>query len=157
MSLELFNTNTSLSRKFSRELVGQALDLARRYGWSPRGTRPPAMFNSYALNADWFGMYLTNDGQTVTAEDAHALAEALECALHDIPDVESKMDWNPQLWADDLPEWLAPHERELIEDGLQEHALVAMRQHPYEFFAGVEKQYLMRFIRFCRMGSFTIL
>ena len=157
MSLELFNIHTSLSRKFSQEFVGQALELARRHGWRPRGTRPPESFNAYALQADWFGWYLTNDGQMVTAADAQALADALECSLQDIPDEDVKMDWSPQLWVDDLPEWLAPHERELVEDGLQQHALVVMEQNPYEFFAGAEKQYLMRFMRFCRMGSFVVL
>jgi len=157
MSLELFNASTSVSRKFSREFVGQALELARRHGWTPLGTRPPEAFDSYALQADWFGVYLTNDGQAVTAEDARALADALERALQDIPDEDVKMDWSPRLWTDDLPEWLAPHERDVIEDGLQQHALVVMAQHPGEFFAGAEKQYLLGFMRFCRMGSFVIL
>ena len=157
MSLDLFNANIVLSRKFSREFVEQALELARRYGWQPRGTRPPETFNSYLLNADWFGTYLTNDGQTVTAEDACALADALECSLHDIPDVDHELDWDPHLWADDLPEWLSPRERDTIEEGLQEHAPVDMDQHPFAFFAGAEKQYLIRFIRFCRLGSFMVL
>jgi hypothetical protein len=157
MSLELFNASIGLTRTFSREFAAQALELARCYGWRPRGTRPPEAFNSYALNADWFGLYLTNDGQMVTAEDARALAEALECALQDIPDEDVKMEWSPKLWADDLPEWLAPYERELVEDGLQEHAAFAVQEQPFAFFAGAEKQYLMRFIRFCRLGSFVIL
>ena len=158
MSLELFNNNTALSRKFSREFIGKALELARCYGWQPHGTRPPQTFNAFVLNADWFGAYLTNDGQTVTAEDACALAMALEKALDDIPDANTEMDWNLQLRGlDDLPEWLSPHERETIEDGLAESVPAGMEMHPFMFFAGFEKKYLIELMRFCRLGSFTIL
>jgi hypothetical protein len=153
MTIELVNTYTSLSRMYSREFVGKALELARLYGWRPMGTR------LHEMQTLWLGRYLTNDGQTVLTEDALALADALGYALDDIPNENSKVDWNdPKLWAeDDLPEWLSPEEREIIEDGLEELSPDMMELHPYDFFAGDEKEHLMRFIRFCRCGSFMIL
>jgi hypothetical protein len=157
MSLELFNEPSSISRKFSREFVEKALGLARLYGWRPLGTRPPVGLNLYLLNAEWDGAYLTNDGQVVSAEDARSLACALEKSLDDIPDDGMTMDWNSKLWQDDLPEWLSPDEREFVEDGLEEHAMGWAELHPFVFFAGSEKERLMRFIRFCRLGSFTVL
>ena len=158
MILELFNATTSLSRIYSREFFGKALELARSYGWRPLGTRPPTPDAYQGLRTVWNGTYLTNDGQTVMMEDALSLADALEKALDDIPDASAEMDWNPKFWiVDDLPEWLSPEEREMIEDGLEEHAPDVMEMHPFEFFAGVEKPHLIEFIRFCRLGSFTIL
>ena len=135
-----------------------ALKLACWYGWQPLGTRPPAAYNFRLLNADWDGTYLTNDGQMVTREDAFALANALERSLDDISDINTKQDWDPKFWAeDDLPEWLSPAERAIIEEGLQSHSHDVMEVHPFEFFAGAEKRHLKEFIRFCRLGSFSIL
>ena len=159
MSYELFNPSTAISRKFSRQSWAKALELARMYGWQPMGTHPPSFHNFHLLNADWHGAYLTNDSQTVKAEDALALADALQKSLDDIPDFNiSEMDWNPRFWMeDDLPEWLSPEEREIVEEGLEVELLDIMETHPYEYFAGDEKRRLAEFIRFCRLGSFMIL
>jgi hypothetical protein len=122
------------------------------------GTRPPTPDGYQGLRTVWNGTYLTNDGQTVIMEDALSLADALERALDDIPDAGAEMDWNPKFWlADDLPEWLSPEEKEMIEEGLEEHSPDVLEMHPFEFFAGDEKPHLTEFIRFCRLGSFTIL
>jgi hypothetical protein len=159
MSYELFNPSTSISRRASRQSWAKALELARLYGWRPMGTHPPSFHNFHLLNADWHGAYLTNDSQTVKAEDALALADALQKSLDDIPDFNiSEMDWNPKFWMeDDLPEWLSPEEREIVEEGLEVELLDIMETHPYEYFAGDEKRRLAEFIRFCRLGSFMIL
>jgi hypothetical protein len=94
----------------------------------------------------------------VIGEDALALARALERAMDDIPDANVGVDWNPCLWrVDDMPEWLSPAERWIVEDGLQEHSHDVLAMHPFEFFAGDEKEHLRGFIRFCRLGSFAIL
>lgn len=157
MSYDLINLSTEICRKFSRQTWAKALELARLHGWKPVGTRPPAMFKVHALNAEWDGTYLTNDGQTVRADDAWSLADALERSLDDIPDANPHCDWNPKLWSrDDLPEWLSPAERAMIEETLQEGLLDTMGIHPHEFFAGDEKQSLIECIRFCRLGSFEI-
>ncbi len=157
MTLELINRNSSLRRKFSREFVGKALELAQCHGWRPLGTRLAGADGATHLNALWLGTYLTNDGQTVLAEDALNLAQALENALTNISDDAGGFDWQPVRWRDDdLPDWLSPAEREQLEEGLMAHAPVGIELHPFEFFAGAEKSYLVEFIRFCRLGSFSI-
>jgi hypothetical protein len=142
---------------FSRQSWAKALELARLYGWRPMGTRPPCIHDFYKLGADWNGTYLTNDGQIVKAEDALSLASALEKSLDDIPDAPLKIDWNSQFWMnDDLPEWLSPSERALIEEELEDGLLDIIGTHPFEYFAGDEKRQLLDVIRFCRLGSFEI-
>lgn len=158
MSYELVNRATEICRTFSKQSWAKALELARLYGWQPQGTKPPALIDFYELGAEWSGTYLTNDGQAVRTEDARSLAAALERALADIPDTRLPIDWDPTYWLeDDLPEWLAPYEREIIEDTLQDGLLDITGTHPVDFFAGEEKRDLITFIRFCRLGSFEIL
>jgi hypothetical protein len=158
MSYDLFNQSTEISRKFSRQSWVKALELARSYGWQPRGTCPPALYDFRALDAEWSGTYMTNDGQVVKAEDARLLAAALEQSLADIPDARVPVAWDPALWLEDeLPEWLSPAERALIEETLQDGLLDVRGTHPVDFFAGSEKRQLIDFIRFCRLGSFAIL
>ena len=158
MSYELVNQSTEICRTFSRQFWTKALELARLYGWQSKGTQPPAYLKIYELNADWHGTYLTNDGQIVKAEDAFLLAAALEKSLEHISDVNIKIDWNSALRAeDDLPEWLSPDEREIIEEELEDGLLDVMGVNPLEFFAGDEKRHLKEFIRFCWLGSFEIL
>jgi len=143
MSLELFNPTTLISRKYSRQFMEKAFELARFNGWRPMGTLPPADHDFHLLNADWFGTYRSNDGQTVSSEDAFLLAYALKKSLDDIPEVTPEIDWNPKLWfMDDFPEWLTSEEKEMIEDGLEEHSPDVMEIHPFEFFAGDEKHHL---------------
>ena len=59
---------------------GFYLNLAQAYGWEPAGTLPP---DGYAGAEPWPGEYDWNAGQSVTSEDAHALASALQQALED--------------------------------------------------------------------------
>jgi hypothetical protein len=158
MSYDLISRSTILCRTFSRQFWAKALELAGSYGWKPLGTRPPAHLDFHQLGAEWDGGYLTNDGQTVKAEDALSLAAALERSLDDIPDDNISMDWNSMFQQeDDLPEWLSPEERAIIEEELQDGLLDIMEMNPREYFAGDEKRYLKEFIRFCRLGSFEIL
>lgn len=122
MSFDLINQTTQITRIFSRQSWAKALELAHLYGWQPMGTLPPSGFDFYKPIADWHGAYLTNDGQIVKTADAIWLADALEKSLGDIPDTEIKIDWNSQFWLDDdLPEWLSPEEKELIEGELKHH------------------------------------
>jgi hypothetical protein len=55
--------------------------LARQYGWSEPGTRPPRRVRFWFQR--WDGSYYLNEGQWVTREDASALADALERNLLD--------------------------------------------------------------------------
>lgn len=158
MSYELVNVATEICRKFSRQSWAKVLELARLYGWQPMGTQPPSIFDFYELGAEWNGTYLTNDGQVVKAEDARSLAAALESSLDRIPDVAAPVDWNSWLWLEDeLPEWLSPEERAIIEETLQDGLLDTIAIHPVDFFAGEEKRRLKELVRFCRLGSFEIL
>jgi hypothetical protein len=157
MPYDLYNPSTGLRLTFSRQFLFKALELAELYGWQPRRTQPPAHIDFRALGADWHGGYLTNDGQIVMASDASWLAAALENSLPDISDTNPPIDWHPKHWEDDLPEWFTPQERAFIEDELQEGCLDILCVNPLEHFAGDEKMYLRRFIRFCRLGSFEIL
>jgi hypothetical protein len=157
MSYELVNQPTDLCRTFSRQFWAKALELAQFYGWKPQGTRPPSHFDFYELRTEWDGRYFTNDGQMVKAEDARALAAALERSLDDISDDKVPTDWNSLVqFEDDLPEWLSPEEKEFIEEELQDGLLDIMKMSPLEYFAGDEKRYLKGLIRFCRLGSFEI-
>jgi hypothetical protein len=61
------------------------LRLAERYGWRPAGTTIPDSELKWMPDGKWNGNYTTNDGQTVTAADAHALGAALDRAVQDIP------------------------------------------------------------------------
>jgi hypothetical protein len=158
MSFELINPYTEICRTFSRQAWAKVLELAALYGWQPMGTLPPALHDFYQLNAEWLGTYLTNDGQTVKAEDAYSLAAALQKSLEDISDVEPAIDWASRFWLeDDLPEWLSPEEKAIIEEELEDGLLDIHGISPLEFFAGAEKRQLIDVIRFCRLGSFKIL
>ena len=158
MPYEFFNVSTAISRSFSRQFWAKALELGQLYGWQPLGTLPPSDHDFDKLDAEWLGTYLSNEGQTVSRADALSLAEALQKSLDDIPDFNREMDWNPKFWVeDDLPVWLSPDEREMIEEGLESEFLDIIDVHPFEFFAGDEKRRLIGFIRFCRLGSFTIM
>ena len=158
MSYELVNPFTAEYSKFSRQFWTKALELARLYGWQPKGTRLTPKCDFPTAGVDWLGTYLTNDGQRVTAEDAFSLAAALERSLDEIPDISIEMDWDFSAWLeDDLPEWLSPAERELMEEEIQDGLLDIIGTDPLEFFAGDEKHHLVQLIRFCRLGSFEIL
>ena len=125
------SSQLAISRqKFSRESWTRVLSLGMFYGWQPMGTRVPSMTEIHGFHADeaWDGTYLTNDGQIVVAEDALSLAIALEKSLDDIPDFN-----------------------------LEVHPTDLSKINPFQYFAGDEKQHLVDFIRFCRLGSFLIL
>jgi hypothetical protein len=158
MSYELISQSTILCRTFSRQFWAKALELGESYGWKPMGTRPPSHVDFFQIGAEWDGRYFTNDGQIVKSEDAFSLAAALERALGDISDTNPPMNWtSPISWEDDLPEWLSPEEKSIIEDELQDGLLDIIGTDPVEYFAGEEKRHLKEFIRFCRLGSFEIL
>lgn len=158
MSYELVNQSIQVYRKYSRQFWPKAMELACLYGWRPLGTVPPRSYDFSQLNAEWDGTYLTNDGQLVKSEDALSLATALSQALDDIPDTPPPLDWSSRFWwEDDLPEWLSPEEKAILEDGLLDGLLDILGTHPFAFFAGEEKRQLVELIRFCRLGCFAIL
>lgn len=160
MTYHLSSQSTIAREKFSGEAWIKVLNLAMAYGWQPMGTRLSSVIESYRFDTEewdeWDGTYLTNDGQTVIAEDALALAAALERALHDIPDfnIETR---RAAAQKDEPPQNLSPVEQAIMQAGLERHLLGLTEIHPFEYFAGDEKLHLAAFIKFCRLGSFTIL
>ena len=124
------SSQSAISRqKFSRESWVKVLSLALFYGWQPMGTRIPSMTEIHGFHTEyWDGSYLTNDGQIVVRADALALGRALERSLDDIP------DFNLDVYPPDLDK-------------------VTL----FAYFAGDEKQQLVEFIKFCKLGSFLIL
>jgi len=158
MSYDLCNPSLALCKKYSRQFWAKALELARLYGWHPAGTRLRPKYENPEAIAGWHGTYLTNDGQIVHAADALSLAAALERSLEDISEEGVEMKWDLSTWLEeDLPEWLSPAEKELVEEELQDGLVDILSTHPLAFFAGDEKRYLTQLIRFCRLGSFEIL
>jgi hypothetical protein len=91
-------------------------------------------------SGDPFEYYCFNCGYRVTAEDAAALADALECSLPDIPDHDAL---GPKTYEDPR----APGVR-LIPLGTP--------LTPYEYLSGKGKRKVEAFIAFCRQGGFTI-
>jgi hypothetical protein len=64
------------------------LSMGRGSGWEPAGTLEPE--NYTGEYGEWDSEYLTNEGQTVTAEDAAALADALEQSLFEDLELRSR-------------------------------------------------------------------
>ncbi|HSL28290.1 MAG TPA: hypothetical protein VK900_03740 [Anaerolineales bacterium] len=161
MTYHLSSQSTIAREKFSGEAWIKVLNLAMAYGWQPMGTRLSSVIESYRFDTEewdeWDGTYLTNDGQTVIAEDALALAVALERALHDIPDFNIEIRHVAAPQKEDPLENLSPVEQAIMQAGLEQHLLGLREIHPFEYFAGDEKLHLAGFIKFCRLGSFTIL
>jgi len=119
------------------------LELANRYGWVPAGTEPPSWDEGGPWDGrPWSRTYFSNDGQRVTAEDAHALADALKRALPDMPDEDA-----------------VAHKMETIAclpDGTVLRAPKrGVELSLLESFAGGQQR-LREFIAFCRAGEFAI-
>ncbi len=77
MSFELKGKGISVS--WSNSGWPAVLQLAEDYGWQPAGTLPPRRIKRDA----WDRGYASCDGQLVSADDAKALADALERGLAD--------------------------------------------------------------------------
>lgn len=56
------------------------LNFADWYGWNPKGTLPPEIYNK---KETWSGKYDSNEGQMVSAQDSKSLAIALQAAIDD--------------------------------------------------------------------------
>lgn len=64
----------------------KVFDLAKEYGWKPKGTSSNRIMKSFAGKWDnWDGNYFSFDSQLVDEDDAKNLAKALRAAIKDIP------------------------------------------------------------------------
>lgn len=93
MCMDLFSQSGSCFT-WNNSSWRKVVDLGIVYGWEPKGTENiPDGTDNYEVEEGWCGTYFSNDGQLVSAEDALALANALERALDDNPDVENCDKW----------------------------------------------------------------
>ncbi len=87
MSVDLLNTQHHYFGASNRGW-GRFLALAEMYGWQPYGTLEPAWWNEDEYGLWDVNDFYTNNGQIVMSADAAGIAQALEKALHDIPDID---------------------------------------------------------------------
>jgi hypothetical protein len=99
------------------------LEMARSNGWKPVGT-------TTADDPDWNGDYFSNDGQRVTDDDAHAIADALSVAVRDAFEPSS-----------------------IAGDSSGQSAANPSQSNPP---AGMPFRAALDFLLFCREGGFTI-
>lgn len=115
------------------------LRIALANGWDPEGTTQPPDEQEHFPDGLWDpGNYTSNDDQLVSAEDAKALANALEAALPTIPDEYA----------------MAKYEQ-------PGGGILIAPNHPpapdVNWFSGPQaKANVVAFIAFCRQGSFHI-
>jgi len=128
---------------------GHLYDLAIHGGWEPQGTQHFGYdevgfpLQGETCSPDWCGTYFSNDGQVVTADDARNLADALECALPDVPDhdaLEHKLEKS-----------ISPSGVPMI--GISPETPI----NAFEYFSGDGKNLVKEFIKFAReSGGFQI-
>jgi hypothetical protein len=144
------------------------LHLAELYGWEPEGTTldpehlasvmqeedlPPEEAAAQIAQAQesWQGGYGTNDFQVVSAQDAAALADALERALPDLPKYNALEHKGRDVSS--FPPELCDQLRAL---GVSQLIPADADINPFERFSGRGRDYLRGFIAFCRAGAFNI-
>lgn len=82
-------TNSDAQRvRMTRAQWGSMRLTAARYGWAAAGTNPPPELDGGGGKLPkWYGEYDLGTGEWISADDAAALAQALEIALGDgLPD-----------------------------------------------------------------------
>ncbi len=105
----------------------------------------------------WAGSYSVNDGQTVTAEDANAFADALEKALNDIPN--HQIDSGEFISAAELSELAERTNYPIINSFADIAPGVTFPKevlNPFEHLSGEHKLAIKELIAFCREGAFRI-
>ena len=152
--------------RFTGEQWIAVLRLGCQYGWEAAGTEAPELpdENGEMVVCDgWEGSYGFNDFQTVTADDAKNLADAIERALPDVPDKAPTHKFETLRHSDGTPMMmpLIYVRRDKVEvikaGGVPMRALKNGESlSHYEHFAGCGKDLLREFITFCRAGAFRI-
>lgn len=159
------------------------LKLARIHGWLPQGTTIFLWDHQEKCLTDevdktWNGSYFSNDSQVVGTFDAEALADALEKALDDLPDknlypksvfysaahmideiITTERKRNPGALIMTIDEFMAGDWDKAPDVVVVSHENDHREflDNPHQLFSGVEtKDYIRKFIQFCRMGSFEI-
>ena len=147
--------------RFSNTSWCKVLELAYEYGWQPAGTEPGQWIDSSTGELDeqmspnpdeWDGSYFGNCFQWVTDEDAAHIADALEPALDDIPDIDTGEKW-VEYGPTDMP--TVTVERSLVDEGFT-ISVPNKSLSSLEFFSGERNQQVRDFIAYCRAGAFYI-
>jgi hypothetical protein len=131
---------------FNNKGWGMLLMMAWEHGWRPLGTLPPAHWSQIEEGTlpDWpRADYVTGRGQRIAAEDAAALADALEGLLDDLPNhdpLEEKAVFRLQVPV--YPSLRVVKSEFAVSD--------------YEVFGGENKPGLTRFIALCRKGELVV-
>ena len=154
MGMDLCNKAGDYFR-FSSVAWFKVMSLAESYGWKAQGTASPDNWqercreNCHGLL--WDGDYRSNAGQWVTADDASAIAIALEKALPDIPDCLMPSTLVEAPLEDDISAFIA----RLLGDGAR---MIVQNEvlSPYEYFGGEAKDKVRGFIKYCHRGEFAI-
>jgi len=120
---------------FAQSIWPPVLAVAAIFGWQPQGTIPDKESGIFPGRAS-YGAYEYNDGQLVTAEDAHNLGEAIEKALLSL--FIGVKQGVPQTDSDKVR--------------TEEEQRAIQRVMEYD----PEGDKLKRFVRFCKAGAFTI-
>jgi hypothetical protein len=158
MGCDLTNS-TGASHPWKTLAWWSLLNLARYFRWKPSGTLPP---NDHPDPAPWDGNYFHNAGQHVTADDAAALANALETLFHSptreqtAQAVARRMDQvlQDQRITSQIPSTTStPYPLDFIRQMLARFNQKSVD--PWQFDHSTDR-HLSDFISFCRTGRFTI-
>jgi len=114
------------------------LELMRQYGWEAAGTTGPNPEGS------WDGNYLATRGQKVRDADAQAMAKALELALPEIAEDESR-----EAASGASPGTRSRDPRTALRKALK-------KTDPKEVLKGPARERVRAFMDFARSGSFRI-
>lgn len=140
------------------------LTLGAAYGWKPMGTiihkLTPELIEENNISEEdankhneaveaWDGSYTGNDGQIVIAKDANNLADALESCLDDIPDFHIPNPGAEEDGTTKLDNLAGQKHRDSLRQGSRPALTV-------EFSGTENKNYIRDFIKFLRLGDFSI-
>jgi len=131
----------------------KVLTLACYYGWQPAGTLPPASWDE--AEEPWDPLdYSFHNHQTVTKEDALAIADALARAYENMPEVgEIPRPFIAKKSQEALGHVMAWGESlRVLSDVLESENLTV----PPEILTSVSKKTVARLITYLWEGSFTI-
>ena len=141
MSYTLTHSDGS-SFLFPGEEWWYVLELLEQYGWEPAGTTHPGS------HVSWDGTYLATREQEVAAQDATAMASALESALPHIAEGDGE-GGTGQETPSTFPNRKRRDPRTALRKALR-------RTDPSEVLRGPAKERLRAFIDFARSGAFRI-
>jgi hypothetical protein len=173
MGYDLFSANENLTEDqrnyylsiFSWPMI---LELAQQYGWKPMGTVQYQQFKEDVTllyeDHKWSGGYYSNDGQAVVADDAKALADALESALDDIPEYGCFVPKSLTLSSsEEIEGYTEVPNNPVLNKFLKPLSSLGTNLKipnillsPIEYFSGERKGMVIDFIKFCRQGLFYI-